>query len=261
MRRCLLCLVFLIAGYTEVCAQQGDLPVVAIAEDGDFPTESEQGHELIDPAELEATRAYQQERPVVRRFAQEKWRAVVEGVNYDEAVRKEEPEQPKESVSWEAWNGSWWRVIAYIAVTGMVITILYFLLKNISFDFRIRKTKITSAPNEGELENIEALDTRAILVRAIEDGDFKLAVRLYFLALLKTLNEKGVIVWKKDKTNKDYLTELFLRDFLFDEIRDLTRSYESVWYGDHDLRQESFRVISRRFEVALEKVNAMKTND
>jgi hypothetical protein len=79
-------------------------------------------------------------------------------------------------------------------------------------------------------------------------------VRLYFLDLLKKLNENGVIVWTKDKTNRDYLSELFSKQFHFDEIRRLTLAYERVWYGEHIPTEESYRELRNDFQQTNQKL-------
>jgi hypothetical protein len=74
--------------------------------------------------------------------------------------------------------------------------------------------------------------------------------------MLKKLNEIGMIAWKRDKTNRDYLGELFQRNFLFDEIRKLTLSYEAVWYGEHELKAESYQELTKRFEITYQKLDS-----
>jgi hypothetical protein len=99
------------------------------------------------------------------------------------------------------------------------------------------------------------MDIEALLEQARRSGDFKAAVRLYYLKLLKRLHEMEKIVWKKEKTNRDYLSELFAKDFHFQRMRGLTLSYESVWYGDHDINPESFQRICSQFESVFTELS------
>jgi hypothetical protein len=93
-----------------------------------------------------------------------------------------------------------------------------------------------------------------LLAQARSAGNFKLAVRFYFLSILKKLHNSGIISWKRDKTNRDYLYELFSRNYYFEEIRRLTNSYEEVWYGEHVLTEESFQVLTEDFERIHDKL-------
>ena len=80
-------------------------------------------------------------------------------------------------------------------------------------------------------------------------------MRLYYLKLLKKLHEMEKIAWKKDKTNRDYLSELFDRDFHFQQMRGLTLSYESVWYGDHEMNRELLLRICSQFESVFSELD------
>lgn len=220
--------------------------------------EAENTHTLVSPEQLESTRSYQG-KPLARKdFDEEKWRKIVGNVDFNE-VRKKEKKEKKESETSEPlsipWGGPLLRLISYSVVTCIVILLIYFIVRNISFDLHIKRAKV-EGDLEKPVENIEELDIQVLLDRAIRSGDFKLAIRLYYLRLLKKLHEQNKIVWKKDKTNRDYLSELFSRDFFFEEIKRLTLSYESVWYGDHMLRSESFQKLTDRFESLNDKIAA-----
>ena len=96
--------------------------------------------------------------------------------------------------------------------------ILYFVINSISLNLKIKREELKKEDIQDGVENIEDVDIESLLARAREEGNFKIAIRLYYLLLLKKLHTLNVIVWKKDKTNRDYLSELFSRNFYFDEI-------------------------------------------
>jgi hypothetical protein len=106
------------------------------------------------------------------------------------------------------------------------------------------------------VENIEKLDIDAMLDKARAEKNYKTAVRLYYLRLLQGLAQRGMISWKKDKTNREYLGELLSRNFFFEEIRGLTLTYESVWYGDHTLRTDTFDGLVSRFERMHQQIQS-----
>ena len=219
-------------------------------EDGD---EAENTHTLVSPELLQSTQSYQA-KPLTRAdFDEQKWKKIVADVDFSEVRKKEKKEPQKSKPLSIPWGGPLLRLISYAVVTCVVILLIYFIIRNISLDLHIRRAKV-EGNLEKPVENIEELDIQALLERAIKEADLKLAIRLYYLRLLKKLHEQKVIVWKKDKTNRDYLSELFSRDFFFDEINRLTLSYESVWYGDHMLPSEAFRKLTDRFESLHEKI-------
>jgi hypothetical protein len=211
-------------------------------------------HQLLGPEELESTREYQSGKMEVREFDERKWKKIVGSADYSEKP----PEVPKRQFSPDIsapWGSSVLRLIAYVVIAGVIILLLYLVFRNMSFNLKLKKTKGTHEDFEKPVENIEEIDIQALLQKAIADKNFRLAVRLYYLGLLKKLNEMGMIAWKKDKTNRDYLMELFSKDYYFDDIKQLTLSYEQVWYGERTLTTESFQKITRGFEMVQQKIN------
>ncbi len=220
----------------------------------------ESDHTLVDPVELQSTRDYQASPMSVNRFDEEKWKEIVGNVNFKEEEPEKKKENEKKAGETSAisptlpWGGPLLRIIAYVVITAVIVALVYLVVRNISFDLKIRRTEITGSDLANPVEDIQTIDVETALEKAIKEGDFRLAVRLYYLDLLKKLNETGVIVWKKDKTNRDYLGELFARDY-FEDIRKLTFLYERVWYGDHDLQSKSFDDLSVRFQAVRAKIH------
>ncbi|UOG73831.1 DUF4129 domain-containing protein [Hymenobacter tibetensis] len=86
---------------------------------------------------------------------------------------------------------------------------------------------------DAQSEDIHALDFDTLLRDAETTGNYRLAVRLGYLEVLKQLTDRGLIRWQPDKTNHDYLFEL-PPGALPEAFRELTRQFDYVWYGEHD---------------------------
>lgn len=95
-------------------------------------------------------------------------------------------------------------------------------------------------------EDIHAIDFDAAIEQAIAEGRHRRAVRLTYLKLLKQLTDRGVIHWRIDKTNRDYLNEVSAHDIRL-PFAQATRFYEYVWYGDFPLDAASFAQIRETF--------------
>lgn len=212
-------------------------------------------HTLVPPAELQSTKDYQNQRIAVRKFDEDSWRRATKGVSYAEEEEKELPEPPKLNAPNLGWLGPVIQVVAYILIGCGVLLMVYFLLKNLGGKLSVRRRVEEIDVAEGPLEAIAAINTRSMLDEAIRSGDFKLAIRLYYLELLKQLDANGIIKWKRDKTNKDYLAELFSKNYFFDDIRRLTTAYETIWYGEHDIESQVFQRLSARFEGMLTSIS------
>jgi len=196
--------------------------------------ESTPAHTLVNPADVSSTVEYKNEEISIHKFDREKWREIVGATNYTEketiVERKKQPESHDEDERLP-WAGSWLRFLSYLVIGIVLFFLLYFVFRDTSFDFKQKKKIVLEADLSAPVQNIEDIDNHALLKQYLADSNFRMAVRLYYLGLLKKLHELGIIHWKKDKTNRDYLSELFFRDYHFDEIKRLTLAYEEIWYG------------------------------
>lgn len=74
-------------------------------------------------------------------------------------------------------------------------------------------------------------DLTGRLAEAEARGDYRLAVRLGYLLVLRALADRDLIRWLPDKTNQQYLRELPAGP-LRDQLAPLTRQFEVAWYGE-----------------------------
>ena len=79
-------------------------------------------------------------------------------------------------------------------------------------------------------EDIFAINYQKEIDKAAQQGNYRLAVRLLFLRILKNLSQKNIIRYTQDKTNLDYLVQLHATRYYSDFFR-ITRNYEYSWYG------------------------------
>jgi hypothetical protein len=213
-------------------------------------------HTLVDPDEVVRKTDYSDEEIKIKKFDSKKWKKVVGSTDYQE--EPEEEEQEKEQTENSGINIPWanpvLQLVGYAIIIAIVLTILYYVAQHIKIDSRLDKRPLTADDPMKNVEHIDELDVNQLLQKSIAEGNFKLAVRLYFLRLLKGLHTGGVIAWKKDKTNRDYLSEIFARNFYFNEVRQLTLAYELLWYGDHTVTNEIYKELFREFDAIQQKL-------
>ncbi len=95
-------------------------------------------------------------------------------------------------------------------------------------------------------ENVAKDKLSAMLEKALAEKQYRLAVRLTYLIVLRRLSDTGQIHWQTDKTNRSYLNEIHDQS-LRQSFANLTRSYEYVWYGDFDINAGHYRDIENDF--------------
>ena len=80
-------------------------------------------------------------------------------------------------------------------------------------------------------ENIHELNFPELITSAETKGDYRHAIRLHYLWLLKRLSDDSVIQLKINKTNRDYRNEITQPD-LQQSFSRASIVFEYVWYGD-----------------------------
>ena len=134
--------------------------------------------------------------------------------------------------------------IFYIILAVLFAVILFGLfhfLSQIETDEEIHQKE--EAKLLDEVEDIRDLNLDDMLARALEENNYKLAVRIKFLISLKSLTNTKRIKWSKDKTNRDYSRELSTTSF-YREWQEVSMLFERVWYGDANINKTVFEEVS-----------------
>lgn len=115
-----------------------------------------------------------------------------------------------------------------------------------------RRKPVTLAEIE---TNLQEADVEGFLKQALADKDYRLAIRLYYLAIIKELSAKGVIEWKKDKTNGHYMRELRSKNHpKLKDFRAVTRIFEYVWYSNMAFDGGQFEEVRINFKDLLASI-------
>jgi hypothetical protein len=99
-------------------------------------------------------------------------------------------------------------------------------------------------------ERLHETDLMRYLREALAQGDYAVAIRLYFLQMLKDLSNQGRIKWAKEKTNRNYMNELTGHTHHAQMLAN-TRMYETVWFGNTTLTKGGFKLIEPDFREIL----------
>jgi len=141
------------------------------------------------------------------------------------------------------------QTILWLVIIGGFVTfvIMYLANNNVSLFRKANKAIGADRESDIETENIFEINYQKEIDKAVNNGNYRLAVRLMFLRALKNLSDKKVIEYKQDRTNFDYLLQLHSTKY-YDDFFRLTRSYEYSWYGQFDIDSGKFPLIKNDFE-------------
>ena len=101
---------------------------------------------------------------------------------------------------------------------------------------------------------LQSEDIQQLIKDAIAKKDFRLAVRYYYLYLLKLLSDKELITWQVQKTNDDYLKELKNSDLKL-QFAKATLLYDYVWYGGFHIKENDYERASEVFNTFKKTVS------
>ncbi len=144
---------------------------------------------------------------------------------------------------------SWVQVLLWVIIIGVFAAGLMWWLagSNVGL-FRKKNVNMASGEETGDMpEDIFAINYQKEIDKAATAGNFRLAVRLLYLRLLKNLSDKNIIGYKQDKTNFDYLLQLHPTPY-YDKFFRLTRHYEYSWYGHFEVSNDAYSKIKHAFD-------------
>lgn len=154
----------------------------------------------------------------------------------------------EENSEYESATAAPWfhTLLLIIIIGGFVGFLLYYLSSNKGL---FRKKKVIAAGEKliEEEEDIFAINYQKEIDKAASTGNYRLAIRLMFLRLLKNMAEKHIIQYKQDRTNLDYLMQLSSTNY-YNDFFSITRNYEYSWYGHFEVDETKYQLIKSQFD-------------
>jgi hypothetical protein len=153
-------------------------------------------------------------------------------------------------------NGNWMDAVIKALAIVVILVVVYFITRAILHKesyWIFGRSRKGIAVQDADAENILVMDLEQLIQQTKTAGDYRLAVRYYYLSLLKKLSFREIITWHWDKTNTDYLYEIkdstLRKDFEY-----LSYVYDHSWYGDFPVDEKAFAKAERAF---LKTINTL----
>ena len=174
--------------------------------------------------------------------------------NYEDYKKAEDLRKERnnsDSLSINLGPFAWLFYIAIVLAVGYLVYIL--INEGGSGLFTSNRNKAINTSGEITAENIENADIHSLIKNAENDNDYRLAIRYYYLLVLKTLSLKNHIKFEDDKTNNEYLDEVrdkpFSKDFAYTSYL-----YNYIWYGEFPLNTDKYNKAKSNFSHFLKQV-------
>ncbi len=145
------------------------------------------------------------------------------------------------------------KIVPYI----LLLVLLYLLIRffiNVNAQSLIHNRRNENMVSLSEDEHIiKNEDIQQLIQKAIAEKNYRLAIRYYYLNILKSMSNKEIISWEIQKTNYDYLNEIKALE-LKQPFTKITRLYDYVWYGDFGIDEPSFLKAQANFSDLHKKL-------
>ena len=139
------------------------------------------------------------------------------------------------------------KVILWIIALSAIGIIVHSLYKKGVFGVIGRKEESFSLEYHDLDAKVLETDWQVLIVKAIDQKQFNVAIRLLYLQLLQTLNNAHLIEWDKSKTIRDYQGEL--NDPYREGFTSLARYYQYSWFGNVSIDELHFYMIQDEFKA------------
>lgn len=146
--------------------------------------------------------------------------------------------------------GTFGYILLGLFIAAIAFLIFYMFLK------APRDGKSVGAPIEIEdldPTEIPLTELQRLLQEALANGDYRGAIRIYFIFIIRDLAQKKWIRWEKEKTNFHYLREMSGKAE-FDDFNRSVSYFEIIWYGKREIDAGKFEEIKPNFTRFLDKL-------
>jgi hypothetical protein len=199
-------------------------------------------------------------------FDENNRRALTKDLDYSvETEENKNKENKKNNTSWLTPEQAHalmelFKVLFWLIAAGLILFFVYQIAKSGRIIFS-RSRKIAGNNDAAAIhideEDIQNNDFDALIRRATTQKNYVLAVRLYYMAILKELDLKGDIKWQKEKTNSRYLYEMKAHPLLM-PFNNCTNLFDTYFYGQRLLDENVFTGVQTEFESLLKSVTVTK---
>ena len=148
-------------------------------------------------------------------------------------------------------------IVLKIFYLVIFLLVVYFIVKaiiNKEGNWVFGKSSDKSIIPVTDIENnIYETDFKTLITTAENENNYRIAIRYYYLWLLKTLSKAEIIDYDVEKTNSDYYFEIKEED-IKEEFSYTSYLYNYIWYGEFDIDESQFNKAKTAFTQFLKSI-------
>jgi hypothetical protein len=145
-------------------------------------------------------------------------------------------------------------------VLWITLTVLLVALLIVGFALFFRKFRKQLGRGDDELiavdeveRNLVETDLDTLIENAVAAKNFRIAVRFFYLKILKLLATKQIVDYQYQKTNYEYAYEIQNAD-LRALFREVSFVFDYCWYGEYEANEQDYLFAKRKFNEISNKI-------
>jgi hypothetical protein len=143
-------------------------------------------------------------------------------------------------------ENTFWKFAQWIIIIAGIGILIKFLMDTTGVSIFRKEEKVSDLQMNLTKEEL-GQDLLALISKAENEGDYRLAIRYHFLQLLKYLDGNELIHFKEHKTNSDYYYEIKNKN-LKTAYAKAANIYDYAWYGKLDVDQYTYTDAANEFK-------------
>jgi len=183
-------------------------------------------------------------------FDKNKWNKKIEAIDYSEK-HLEKKVKTNTPLSGPFDLSGVGKMILALLVIGVLALLIWRLVAVPRFSDTDQKENILTF-SEDHPEKMGNSELDELLKSYLKEKNYRFAIRILYLIILKRFSEKKLIRWNKEKTNRHYIYELSGTP-VQQGFSNLTMFYDTAWYGDHIVNENQFDQVEK---IAGDLLNA-----
>jgi hypothetical protein len=138
------------------------------------------------------------------------------------------------------------RLLPYLIIASLVGLLIWVFMKMDTGQLTFEKRQTAQAFLSDDEELIKRDDIQTLIDKAISAGNYRLAIRFYYLLTLQKMSGKELINWQVQKTNHEYIYEVEDPN-VRNQFRRVTDIYDYIWYGNFEVDEDAFQKAQSTF--------------
>jgi len=144
--------------------------------------------------------------------------------------------------------------IPYVILFLIICFAVYLFIKINPGSKKLKKQDKGKVFLSEEEKIIYTEDIEQLIQKALQNKQYRLAVRYSYLLILKSLKDKELIDYQFQKTNHDYLAEISSAQLNL-HFQKVTKVYDFVWYGDFPISEREYKIAEKEFTAFQNQLN------